>query len=52
MVLFTQITMEAAEDPEFLKPMRKARIIGALVGMEAVTEEGRLVPRGDSLLPH
>ncbi len=40
MILFTQITMEAAEDPRFLDAMRKARIKGALVGVEAVTEEG------------
>jgi radical SAM superfamily enzyme YgiQ (UPF0313 family) len=40
MVFFTQITMEAAEDPEFLDAMRKARIMGALVGIEAVTPEG------------
>jgi len=40
MVFFTQITMEAAEDPEFLDAMRKARIMGALVGVEAVTAEG------------
>jgi len=40
MVFFTQITMEAAEDPEFLEAMRKARIMGALVGIEAVTAEG------------
>jgi radical SAM superfamily enzyme YgiQ (UPF0313 family) len=40
MVFFTQITMEAAEDPEFLDAMRKARIKGALVGVEAVTEAG------------
>jgi radical SAM superfamily enzyme YgiQ (UPF0313 family) len=39
-IFFTQITMEAAEDPEFLDAMRKARIKGALVGVEAVTEEG------------
>jgi radical SAM superfamily enzyme YgiQ (UPF0313 family) len=37
---FTQITMEAGEDPEFLDAMRKARIRGALVGVEAVTPEG------------
>ena len=37
---FTQITMESAEDPEFLDAMRKARIRGALVGIEAVTAEG------------
>jgi len=40
MVFFTQITMEAAEDPEFLTAMNKARIKGALVGVEAVTPEG------------
>jgi radical SAM superfamily enzyme YgiQ (UPF0313 family) len=40
MVFFTQITMEAAEDPEFLDAMRRARIRGALVGVESVTAEG------------
>ena len=40
MVLFTQITMEAAEDAAFLGAMRRARIRGALVGVEAVTPEG------------
>ena len=40
MVFFTQITMEAAEDPEFLDAMRNARIKGALVGVESVTPEG------------
>ena len=40
LVFFTQITMEAAEDPEFLDAMHKARIKGALVGVESVTEEG------------
>jgi radical SAM superfamily enzyme YgiQ (UPF0313 family) len=39
-IFFTQITMEAAEDPEFLEAMRKANIKGALVGVEAVTPEG------------
>ena len=39
-VFFTQITMEAAEDPEFLEAMRKANIKGALVGVEAVTPAG------------
>jgi len=39
-VFFTQITMEAAEDPSFLDAMRKANIKGALVGIEAVTPEG------------
>jgi hypothetical protein len=40
MVFFTQITMECAEDPEFLEAMRKANIKGALVGVESVTEAG------------
>lgn len=40
MVFFTQITMEAAEDPAFLDAMRNARIKGALVGVEAVTPAG------------
>jgi radical SAM superfamily enzyme YgiQ (UPF0313 family) len=40
MVFFTQITMEAAEDPTFLDAMRRANIKGALVGVEAVTPEG------------
>jgi radical SAM superfamily enzyme YgiQ (UPF0313 family) len=40
MIFFTQITMEAAEDSEFLAAMKNARIKGALVGVETVTEEG------------
>ena len=40
MVFFTQITMEAGEDPEFLDAMRNARIKGALVGIESVSPEG------------
>jgi len=40
MVFFTQVTMEAAEDSEFLQAMRKAHIRGALVGVEAVTPQG------------
>jgi tRNA A37 methylthiotransferase MiaB len=39
-IFFTQITMEAAEDPEFLNAMRAAHIKGALVGVESVTPEG------------
>jgi radical SAM superfamily enzyme YgiQ (UPF0313 family) len=39
-VFFTQITMEAAEDPEFLQFMKRAHIKGALVGVESVTKEG------------
>lgn len=40
MVFFTQITMEAAEDTEFLDAMKAARIKGALVGVESVTPSG------------
>jgi radical SAM superfamily enzyme YgiQ (UPF0313 family) len=40
LVFFTQITMESAEDPEYLDAMRSAHIVGALVGVEAVTAEG------------
>lgn len=40
MIFFTQITMEVADDPEFMDAMRKARIRGALVGVETVTPEG------------
>ena len=40
LVFYTQITMEAAEDLSFLQAMKKARILGALVGVEAVTPEG------------
>jgi radical SAM superfamily enzyme YgiQ (UPF0313 family) len=40
MVFYTQITMEAAEDPAFLQAMHDAHIKGALVGVESVTPEG------------
>jgi radical SAM superfamily enzyme YgiQ (UPF0313 family) len=40
MCFFTQITMEAADDPEFLDAMCRAQIKGALVGVESVTPEG------------
>ncbi len=36
----TQITMEVAENPEYLAAMRKANVIGVLIGIEAVTPEG------------
>jgi radical SAM superfamily enzyme YgiQ (UPF0313 family) len=36
----TQITMEVADDPEFLAAMKRARIVGALIGIETITEEG------------
>ena len=39
-VFYTQITMEAAEDPSFLDAMHRAHILGALVGVESVTAEG------------
>jgi radical SAM superfamily enzyme YgiQ (UPF0313 family) len=56
MVFYTQITMEAAEDPAFLAAMRRARILGALVGVESVTPEGlkavhkRFNDAGDALV--
>jgi len=40
LVFYTQITMEAAEDPEFLDAMKRAKILGALVGVESVTLAG------------
>jgi radical SAM superfamily enzyme YgiQ (UPF0313 family) len=40
LVFYTQITMEAAEDPAYLDAMRRAKIRGALVGVESVTPEG------------
>ncbi|MFB3852427.1 MAG: radical SAM protein [Vicinamibacterales bacterium] len=40
LIFFTQITMEAAEDPAFLDAMRRAHIKGALVGVESVTQAG------------
>jgi hypothetical protein len=40
LVFYTQITMEAAEDPEFLDAMKRAHILGALVGVESVTRAG------------
>ena len=36
----TQITMEVADDPEYLSAMKKAGVAGALIGIETVTEEG------------
>jgi radical SAM superfamily enzyme YgiQ (UPF0313 family) len=39
-IFFTQISMEAAEDPDFLDAMCAAHIKGALVGVESVTPEG------------
>ena len=51
MVFFTQITMEAAEDTDFLDAMRRAHIRGALIGVEAVTPEGLKMSTRDSILP-
>jgi radical SAM superfamily enzyme YgiQ (UPF0313 family) len=39
-IYFTQITMEAAEDEEFLRAMQSAGIKGALVGIESISAEG------------
>jgi hypothetical protein len=40
LVFYTQITMEAAEDPDFLIAMKRAHIRGVLVGVESVTTAG------------
>ncbi len=40
LIFFTQITMEAAEDEEFLSAMRSAHIKGALVGIESISDAG------------
>jgi radical SAM superfamily enzyme YgiQ (UPF0313 family) len=40
MVFFTQLTLEASEDPEFLDAMRRANIKGGLIGVESVTPDG------------
>ncbi len=40
LIFFTQITMEAAEDEEFLSAMRSAHIKGALVGVESISDAG------------
>jgi len=40
LVFFTQITMEAAEDEEFLRAMKAAHIKGALVGVESIAAAG------------
>jgi radical SAM superfamily enzyme YgiQ (UPF0313 family) len=39
-VFFTQTTIRTADDPEFLQAMRRARIHGTLIGIEAVEVEG------------
>jgi radical SAM superfamily enzyme YgiQ (UPF0313 family) len=40
LVFFTQITMEAAEDEQFLRAMKSAHIKGALVGVESISAAG------------
>jgi radical SAM superfamily enzyme YgiQ (UPF0313 family) len=56
MVFFTQITVEAGEDPAFLDAMARARIRGGLVGIESVSPEGLkdiykgFNPAGDELV--
>jgi radical SAM superfamily enzyme YgiQ (UPF0313 family) len=40
LIFFTQITMEAAEDEEFLQAMKSAHIKGALVGVESIAAAG------------
>lgn len=40
MKFVTQITLEVAEDPEYLAAMKKANIIGVLIGIEALTPAG------------
>ena len=35
-----QIVMEVADDAEYLRAMNKARVYGALIGIESVTQEG------------
>jgi len=40
MKFVTQITIEVADDPEYLAAMKAANIVGVLIGIEAVTLEG------------
>jgi radical SAM superfamily enzyme YgiQ (UPF0313 family) len=41
----TQITMEVADDPEYLAAMKRGRIAGALIGIETITEAGLLATK-------
>jgi radical SAM superfamily enzyme YgiQ (UPF0313 family) len=56
MIFFTQITLEAADDVELLEAMRRARLRGVGVGIEAITPEGlksvykEFNPSGDALV--
>jgi radical SAM superfamily enzyme YgiQ (UPF0313 family) len=47
MMFFTQITMEAAEDVEFLQAMSRAHISFVLVGVETVSPQGLKAIRKD-----
>ncbi len=40
MNFFTQITMDVADDPEYMAAMRRGNVKGALIGIETVTAEG------------
>lgn len=40
LIFFTQITLEAAYDAEFMEAMNRARIRGAGIGIEAIDQEG------------
>ncbi len=39
-MFFTQTTIRTADDKKFLEAMKKARIVGALIGVEAVDKAG------------
>ncbi len=45
MFFCTQITMEVADDPEYMAAMKKAHMGGALIGIETVTREGLIATR-------
>lgn len=40
MHFFTQITMEVADDLDYMRAMKRGRIAGALIGIETITDEG------------
>ena len=40
MFFCTQITMEVADDPEYMAAMKRAHVKGALIGIESITQEG------------
>lgn len=47
MFFCTQITMEVADDPEYLAAMKRARVVGALIGIETITAEGLAATQKD-----